>query len=467
MAKGCRDEAREALDVSTLRRILDNTYDEIFVIDGAQKVVYVNPACERHYGVKASEFIGKPMEQLNELGYWSPAITPVVFAEKRQVTFNQKTSTGKELVTTATPLLDEHGDLELVIFNVRDFPNLEQRAENADRVAVLLRRYKKEVVQLRRKATKHPQFIAHSEAMHNVLELAQQIAPVDSNILILGESGTGKGVLAKYIHRLSGRSEGPFMAINCGAIPEHLLETELFGYAGGAFTGAERGGKVGLIEVANQGTLFLDEIAEMSPMMQVKLLQFLQDFQFMPVGGRRVKRANVRVIAATNRDLAAGVRDGTFRKDLYYRLRVIEIVVPPLRERREDIIPLVHHFMERLEKKHEVSHRISQECLAMLEDYSWPGNVRELENLMERLFVTARLSDIDEGHLARWLNTLQGEGSHGPPTSHRSLDRAVEEVERNLVTSSYEKHGSSRKVARDLAISQTKASRLIRKYCGS
>lgn len=456
-----------SLDAETLRKILDNCYDEVFVLDADDRVIYVNSVCERHYGMKASEVIGKSVYDLFLLGYWYPPITPTVRNEKRRVTAEQTTYMGRKLITTVTPVFDEKGEIELTVHNARDLTQL-------DAIKQELVKTREELAMARESQgqgeTPFCEIIAHSQKMKELIEFATHVAGVDSNILILGESGTGKGLFARHIHRSSRRRDGPFLALNCAAIPENLLESELFGYSHGAFTGAERGGKQGLIEAANGGTLFLDEIADLSPRLQAKILQVIQERQFIPIGSTKVKQADVRILAATNRDLLEMVKTGAFRKDLYYRLNIIKIDIPPLRERPEDVIPLVFHFLVKFNKKYSVCKDIAEECLESLCRYSWPGNVRELENLVERLVVTVREPEIRSSHIPE----LHTQGIDDDPreianiddlySDAVSLDSVIEEVEKGLITRAYKQHGSSRKVAQALKISQSRASRLIRKY---
>jgi transcriptional regulator with PAS, ATPase and Fis domain len=229
-----------------------------------------------------------------------------------------------------------------------------------------------------------------SKSYRSVLDLAGRVAPYDSSVLITGESGVGKEVLARHIHNLSHRSKGPFVAVNCGALPETLLESELFGHKAGSFTGAVKD-RTGLFEQAAKGTILLDEIGDVSPAMQIKLLRVLQEREIMRVGESKTRKIDVRVIAATNQDLPEAVKSGRFREDLYYRLRVIEIEIPPLRERTEDIIPLVRFFVQRLaEKTGQPDLHMDATCLDHLQRYPWPGNVRELENAIERAAVLCR-----------------------------------------------------------------------------
>jgi two-component system response regulator HydG len=234
-----------------------------------------------------------------------------------------------------------------------------------------------------------------------VMKLAEQVAPTDSTVLVLGQSGTGKEVLARYIHELSDRSDGPFYSINCGALPESLLESELFGHVKGSFTGAVRD-KQGMFMAARGGTFFLDEIAETQPSTQVKLLRVLQEREALPVGGTEPIPVDVRVIAATNRDLDEAIRRGTFRADLYYRLNVITLHLPPLRDRREDVPLLAEAFLKRIaQQRSEPTKRLAPEALEAVLRYDWPGNVRELENALEHAAILARDTDIEVGMLPK------------------------------------------------------------------
>jgi two-component system response regulator HydG len=251
--------------------------------------------------------------------------------------------------------------------------------------------------------------IGKSKRFIEVLQLAEQVAPTESTVLILGESGTGKEVVARYIHELSERSEGPFFSINCGALPEGLLESELFGHVKGAFTGAVKD-KEGLFAAARGGTFFLDEIADMKPSTQVKLLRVLQEREALPVGGTEPIPVDVRLIAATNRDLDEEMRRGTFRSDLYYRLNVIALHLPPLRERREEIPLLAEAFLERIaEERGETPKRLSEDALDAILAYDWPGNVRELENALEHAVVLSRGNDIARSALPERITRRKAE----------------------------------------------------------
>ena len=266
------DIDKVALDFETLKKILDNSHDEIYVTNAMGIVVYVNNASEKHYGVKASEIIGKKSREISEKKYWGPRVSPIAIDKKMSITLEQKTCTGKTLLTTATPVFDSDGNIELIIENSRDVTESEGIKHELEKSTQALKRYKKEVAVLRKLETNIPDFFCRSDKMETLLELVKRIAPVDSTVLLLGESGSGKGHMAKYIHNNSPRKDGPFITVNCASIPSELMEAEMFGYSKGAFTGANVKGNIGLIELANDGTLFLDEIGELSPRMQAKLL---------------------------------------------------------------------------------------------------------------------------------------------------------------------------------------------------
>lgn len=314
-----------------------------------------------------------------------------------------------------------------------------------------LARERSRVKRLERQAAASPAEV-RSRAFQHVLELAGRVAQYDSSVLITGESGTGKEVLARYIHRLSPRAEGPFVAVNCGALPETLLESELFGHKAGAFTGATKD-RVGLFEEAGKGTLFLDEVGEVSQAMQVKLLRALQEKEITRVGENRSRRVDIRVLAATNQNVKERVRQGRFREDLYYRLGVIEIEVPPLRERKEDILPLARYLVQRISEKLKMSKlRLDAKSLDYLTAHTWPGNVRELENALERAAVLSRDGVIRPEDLPSAV--VRPSGGAGVGTMGESGSLA--DMERGHIRSVLESTGGNRaKAARILGISPT------------
>lgn len=308
------------------------------------------------------------------------------------------------------------------------------------------------------------EIIAESPQMKKILQTIEYIKDVDSSVLITGESGTGKEVIFKYICRTSRRSNQPVVKINCGAIPENLFESELFGYEDGAFTGARKKGKAGLFEVAAQGTLFLDEIGEMSLEMQVKLLRAIQEKEIFRVGGSKSIPVDVRIIAATNQNFDRMVEEGRFRRDLFYRLNVIRLDIPPLRERPEDIIPLCNHFLEIFNGKYHKNKRLSLSAARTLAHLDWPGNIRELENLVENIVVLEQ----DEVMRAKHLQDryCKGEMTHGEVTVKGILPykEALNQMERQLLENTRNQFGSTRKIAEALGLNQSTISRKLRQY---
>ncbi len=436
-----------------LQKILDNSPNEFYVLDKDARIVYINKACERHYGIKLKDVVGKSNDELISKEYWKPLILPRLFKEKKTVIMKQISYVGKEIITTAIPLLNDQQEIELIITTSQDasYKDLYIPDEQEINEATQAEIYKNNI-------------ITNNKEMSNIVKICEKVAKVDATVLIQGESGTGKGVIAKYIHQKSSRNKAPFLSLNCATIPEELLESELFGYKDGAFTGATKGGKQGLLELADGGTVFLDEIGDISPKVQAKLLKVIQEFEFMPVGGKQSKKVNIRILSATNRNLYEMVQNKEFREDLYYRLHVVNLKIPPLRERKEDIIPLTYHFLSEFNRKHQMNTIISEEALNTFYNYSWPGNIRQLENMLESLVVTSD-GIIKVQDLTDLLIENKKESPVNEEISDCSLLASLEEVEKNIVINSYTKFRNTRKVGDDLEISQSKAARLVRKYC--
>ncbi len=327
-----------------LQDVFEYAFDEIFVTDEKGIVVRVNSTCERHYQLAAKELVGKHVKELQKDGIFYPSATLEVIEKKRPIELVQTTKSGEYLHVRTRPVFDEEGNLRRVISYSRDLTELYQLRQKVEEMDNQLKTYKKEL----RETYEHEGLIFKSIAMQKIVETIKKVSVVDSTVLVLGETGVGKSRLVRHLHEVSNRKNESFYEINCAALPTNLIESELFGYSGGSFTGANREGKKGLLESAHKGTLFLDEIGEMPLETQAKLLQVLQEKTFRPIGGRELKKVDVRIVAATNRDLSMMVKQGTFRKDLYYRLNVIPIVIPPLRERTEDILPLIYHYFTTL-----------------------------------------------------------------------------------------------------------------------
>lgn len=307
--------------------------------------------------------------------------------------------------------------------------------------------------------------VARSEKMKELVRASLQVSKVDCIVLLMGESGTGKEVLAKIIHENSNRP-GSFIKVNCGAIPDALLESELFGYEEGAFTGAKKGGNPGKFELAHRGTILLDEIGDLPLHLQVKMLRVIQDKEVIRVGGHKNKKVDVKVIAATNKELLQMVKEGKFREDLFYRLNVVPLKIPPLRERKEDIMPLIYFFKKKFEKKYNTKRNCSSEVVQIFISYDWPGNVRELENITERIYIISSLNEIitPEILIRDYINTnMHRHCGAISVNSLTTLSSGVEEVERKLITMALSKFKTLRKVALALGVDESTISRKIRK----
>lgn len=440
-----------AFDYPTFRKIIDNLHDEIMVFDNNYQLVYLNKASYRHYGLGPEHFIGKHFSALDEV-YWGNSTLPRVYKEKKTVAQRQITNLGADIVTISVPVFDENNDLEYVAMNVNDLYTLNE-LHNAEKTSI----------DISYPLSAQDEYIYTSDVMNEIMETIKRLSSAKSPCLILGETGTGKTQLAKYLHSISSRKEGPFVSINCACMNPNLIESELFGYKSGAFSGANKEGKKGLVEVANGGTLFLDEISEIPFDLQGKFLQLLQEQEFIPLGSEKNVKVDIRIIAATNRSLEQLVATKSFRQDLYFRLNVFEITIPPLRERKEDIKELLYYFLNQHNKTYNQGHVFSEETIKVLTNYSWPGNIRELSHLVEKLVLLTPEKEITPQDLPKDIFQLK---SVEPitKTANKSMDELLEELEKQLVMNSYNKYKNSVKVAKDLKISQPRAYRLIKKY---
>lgn len=461
--------------------IFNNCYDSIYEIDAEGIVIRANPATERITGKLPDQVIGKSIYEIESAGTFFPSVVPIVLKNNKTTTILQNVRAAEKAVVTGVPVYDQKGKIIRIIAITRDISKLIKLIEESTDTTLLdelferLRKcnerteqYCKALHKIQRESNEGKRITTKNREMNNVLELAKKVASVDSTVLILGESGVGKDMIANMIHNISERREKSFVKINCGAIPEGVLESELFGYEKGAFTGALREGKLGLFELANEGTLFLNEIGELPLALQVKLLQFIQDKSFIRVGGSAPIDVDVRIIAATNKDLEKMVREGTFREDLYYRLNVVPIIIPPLRERREDIPDLIFKFMTFFNDKYKRTKQLSSETMEILMNYDWPGNVRELENLIERLVIVSKdkiiYPDDLPGNIYKPI-----EQSNKESIAYKegiTLKESIEQVESILIQGAYEKFGSTSKAAEALGVDQSTVVRKLKKYRG-
>jgi len=443
-----------------LEAIINSSYDGMFITDGQGNVLRLNSAYERITGIKAAEVLGRNMQKLVEENYYDQSVTLRVMNEHRVITLNQIVRGDQKILVTGNPVFNEQGELVRVVTNVRDVTELVALQEQLVETRAQTLKYKTELSHLRLLQLGADDIIYRSPIMERAIELALKVADVDSTVLITGDSGTGKEVIAKLIHKKGLGLTRPFIKINCAAIPEQLLESELFGYVGGAFTGAKKEGKPGMFELAHNGTLFLDEIGDLPLMLQAKILRAIQEKAIMRVGGTRSIDVNVRIISATNRNLAEMVKTGQFRQDLYYRLMVVPIHLPPLSERKEDIPLLIRTFCDRFNKRFRFEKKLSAALIDRLVEYSWPGNVRELENLLERMIVTASTDLISVEQLPEYVNQKM---TFIPPKGGK-LKNSVELVEAHLLAEAFKEHLSWQRVAEVLGVDKSTIFRKAARY---
>jgi PAS domain S-box-containing protein len=435
----------------------------MWITDGEGVSLHINSAYERISGIKKEELLGRNMRELVDKGYFSDSVTLHVLEKKERVTMmHEIRNTGKRVLITGNPIFNEVGEIERVVTNIRDITELIKLKRDLEDKEKPAARYQNELAQLR-SLRGDDDFVVESAQMRYIFDLATWVGQVDSTVLVLGESGVGKEVVAQTIVRSSERRDEAFIKVNCGAIPESLLESELFGYEKGSFTGADKKGKPGMFELAHKGTILLDEVSEIPLNLQVKLLRVIQEQEIMRVGGTKPIRLDVRIIAASNKNLEELVQRGGFREDLYYRLNVIPITVPPLRDRRDDIPPLIDHFLRKFNDKYLLSKSFRYEVVELLLGYNWPGNVRELQNIVERMVVLSRDEEIGVDSVPMQVKPLLETERHFyvDVPDVIPLKEALFQVEKKLIIKALQKFGTTRRAADALGVDQ---STVVRKY---
>lgn len=446
-----------------LESISNSSCDEILVTDNQGVIIKVSTFYENLYDLSnLGDFIGKNVSDLERSGFFNPSVILKVLKERKRASITQQTNTGKILIVTGYPIFDENEELISVISMAKDITELHLLRSKLEEAKIANQKYYYQLEAFKQQEETGSKLSHKSKEIEKIMVTARNVANVDSNVLITGESGVGKTLIAEYIHDMSRRSRELFVSINCGAIPETLLESELFGYEKGAFTGASKTGKIGKIDLANKGTLFLDEISELSYPLQVKLLKVIQEKKYTRVGGTETISSDFRLIAASNRNLEELVRTGKFREDLFYRLNVIPIEIPPLRERKEDIVALTNTFWEELNKKYGTNRKLDKEVYDILTDYDWPGNVRELENCIERIMVTVSKDQVRAEDLPAFLLNKSPRSTENQKIV--PLKRALEDTEKSLILRAYKQYKNTYKVAELLGVSQSTVVRKLNKY---
>jgi len=410
-----------------LQAIFNASTDGLWIMDSSGVLVAWNPAAEHITGYRSKEFIGKHFEELEDVGISKEEVRYIKEAieTKRQIsTFNIHPRSKKQVLGNATPVLDEDENLLWIVGNEHDLSELNAMREELENAIQVTEKAKAELSGLNLLELRGQEIVAESKAMLHVLQVAVKLAKIDaSHILITGESGTGKGFLAKFIHNKSANASQPFIQINCAAVPENLLEAELFGYEKGAFTGAGDKGKAGLIELAHGGTLFLDEIGDMPMRLQAKLLKYLDDHEVMRLGSVKVRKIDCSIVSATNQDLEQMAEQKLFRQDLYFRLNNFQIHIPPLRERKEDIFELVQFYVRKYNRKYKRHKRVSTQGIESMLSFPFPGNVRELQNICKQAVLMSEETLLDR-YLAENLQMVCAPASLSvpdPPVSSDSL----------------------------------------------
>ncbi len=448
-----------------LDAIIDSSSDGLWICDAEARVIRINRASERINNITAAEVVGRNMTELVERGFVDRSVTFEVIKTGKVCNLLQQRGECK-LILTGTPVFDSDGALLRVVVSERDITEIDRLQHSLEEQAAMNDQFRLQVLEMQHAVQNSRQVIARSPDMIKSLAQALKVSGANSSVLLLGESGVGKGLFADLIHKNSSRAEKPMIKINCGAIPESLIESELFGYEKGAFTGAQ-GSKPGYFEMADGGLLFLDEIAELPLSSQVKLLRFLEDGRIMRLGGTKSKTVDVRILAATHRDLEKMVENGQFRLDLYYRLNVIPIYVPAVRERRDCILPLIRYYLDHFGQQEGVSKRLTRAASDALLGYSYPGNVREMMNLCERLVVMTDTELIDlpdlPSHVAKRAIQENATTSDDWP-EQMSLQQIVESVERAVLCKGAQRYKNQARMAEALQVNQSTITRKLQRY---
>ena len=438
----------------------------IWITDSKGKVIMVNEESLKTGGLKREDVIGKTTEELLEMGYIlddSSVLKAILSGKEESIV--QRTGEGSMLVATSVPVFHE-GELDIIICTEMDITDVIKLKALLDKQKSIAQKYKSEIMRIKNQLnTDSDEIVSYNLEMIRIKEMAIKIGAMDATVVITGESGTGKEVVANLIQKNSKRADKAFIKVNCAAIPETLFESEFFGYEKGTFTGANVNGKMGIFEMANGGTLFLDEIGELPLAMQSKVLRVIQEKEVRRIGGEENKPVDVRIIAATNRNLKKEMEKGNFRSDLYYRLFVVPINIPPLRQRKEDIAPLTNYFLNKFNAMYEVKKEISSEAIKAMEKYNWYGNVRELRNIIERLVVSVAGNTISAFQVEMCLK--EDNFNNAEPVKNgenATLDELIENYEKQIIIQAVEECGTLTAAAQKLNVNKSTISSKLKKY---
>lgn len=447
-----------------LELILDMGFDQITVCDGRGVYIRVSKHCEESFGIPSQEILGLSAHDLVEQGVFDRSVAVEVLKNKRETTIFQHTRNGRKLLVTGKPIFSPDGTLVKIVNISRDVTELESLKKELQDREILMEEMRRQLKSQRAHAGEGQVLYGTSPRMTQVVRLMEHVAPLNVTVLLQGETGVGKSVFAKRIHQLGPNREEPFVQINCGAIPAELLESELFGYVPGAFTGASKNGKNGLFVSAGRGTIFLDEISELPLPLQVKLLQALQERMVYKIGSTVPNQIHARIIAASNKDLEEQVRKGLFREDLYYRISVVPVQIPALRERAEDIAMFACYFLNLANEKYGIHREMEPEALRLLEQYPWPGNVRQLENTIERLVVTTMEPVIQCRQVQAVLGTHEASCPVPEDSEGKTLSEILETVESQVLSRCRQDGKTTREMAAQLGIDQSTVVKKLKKY---
>lgn len=445
--------------------VMDSAQEGIYITDGEGYTLKINDKYSQLTGVKHQKVEGKHVSELITLGFFDSSVTAKVIQAREKESVMQKINNEKNIwLVTGTPVFDKYHNLILVINTVYDMTKLNEVQENLKIHALSIKKKDKEIEKLRSKMNEVPGLVTNSPAMYNILDRIHRLSHVNTSVLILGETGTGKTMIAEKIHSMSDRKNNPFIEVNCAAIPAHLFEAELFGYKKGAFTGASDQGKKGLIEAADGGVFFLDEIGEMPLSLQAKLLSVLQSKRVRKLGDLQDKEVDIRIIAATNRDPEELIRQNKLRADLYYRLSVVTLHLPSLRERKEDIYMITKNFLDKFNNRHHKRLKFSKEVYFAFEFYSWPGNVRELEHVIEQLIVLNDGPDVTGADLPDAFQYPTAQKSNVTfQFDNRPLQEIIRDVEHHYIQKLWDQYKDMYVVSDKLGIHRTTLLRKAKK----